>query len=264
MDSDELKKMQQYYHSLLAQQRILERDEKTKFISGKSMLPLEHELHQINSEFPSLMTPFDKHPYFSKSTFEDGTLYYLTAIRSYVSILISRLQVAIEETSDIPDRVKTFGNRVFIVHGHDEGVKQTVARFLEKLDLKVVILHEQEDKGKTVIEKLEANSAEIDIGYAVVLLTPDDTGASKADVSKLGLEPSLKDRARQNVVFELGYFIAKLGRPRVRALYVQGVEPPSDYTGVLYTPLDSSGSWKLELAREIKAAGIELDLNKAA
>lgn len=101
MDADKLKKMQQYYHSLLAQQRILERGE-TNFIRGKSMLPLEHELHQINSEFPSLMPSFNKHEYFSHSTSDGNVLYHLTAIRSYVAILISRLQVAIEQPSNIP------------------------------------------------------------------------------------------------------------------------------------------------------------------
>lgn len=147
---------------------------------------------------------------------------------------------------------------VFIVHGHDEAIKQSVARFLERLDLKVVILHEQPDKGKTLIEKLEASSLEIDIAYAVVILTPDDVGAVTSEKDKL------QPRARQNVVFELGYLIAKLGRQRVRALYTEGVELPSDYQGVLYTQLDKPGAWRLKLAREIKAAGITVDLNKIA
>ena len=145
---------------------------------------------------------------------------------------------------------------VFVVHGHDEAIKQSVARFLERLDLKVVVLHEQPDKGKTLIEKLEASSSEIDIACAIVILTPDDVGAQLSEKDKL------RPRARQNVVFELGYFIAKLGRQRVRALYAEGVELPSDYQGVLYTQLDKPGAWKLELAREIKAAGINVDLNK--
>lgn len=155
------------------------------------------------------------------------------------------------------EKPKLFTSRtVFIVHGHDEATKQSVARFLEKLDLEVVILHERPDKGKTVIEKLEASSSEVDIAYAIVILTPDDVGALASEKDKL------RPRARQNVVFELGYFIAKLGRQRVRALYTEGVELPSDYKGVLYTPLDKPGAWRLELAREIKATGITVDLNK--
>lgn len=167
-----------------------------------------------------------------------------------------------QENHHIPDRIKSFGNKVFIVHGHDKTTKISVARFLEKLDLDVVILHEQPDKGRTIIEKLEANSSEIEIGHAVVLLTPDDVGMPASKAGNTSSKSSLRHRARQNVVFELGYFIAKLGRGRVRALYVEGVELPSDYKGVIYTKLDDSDSWKLELAREIKAAGIDFDLNK--
>ena len=145
---------------------------------------------------------------------------------------------------------------IFIVHGHDETLKQSVARLLEKLELKPVILHEQPDMGKTIIEKLEAHSSEVDIGYAIVILTPDDLGAPVPE------KENLNPRARQNVVLELGYFIAKLGRHRVRTLYTEGVELPSDYKGVLYTKIDNLGAWKLELAREIKATGIDIDLNK--
>lgn len=145
---------------------------------------------------------------------------------------------------------------VFIVHGHDEAIKQTVARLLEQLELNPIILHEKPDKGQTIIEKLETSSSEIDIGYAVVILTPDDAGA------KISEKENLLPRARQNVVFELGYFIAKLGRQRVQALYAEGVELPSDYQGVLYTQLDNAGAWKLKLAKEMKAAGIDIDLNK--
>lgn len=145
---------------------------------------------------------------------------------------------------------------VFIVHGHDEAIKQTVARLLEQLELNPIILHEKPDKGQTIIEKLEASSSEIDICYAVVILTPDDVGAKVSEKEKL------LPRARQNVVFELGYFIAKLGRQRVQALYTEGVELPSDYQGVLYTQLDDAGAWKLKLAKEMKATGIDIDLNK--
>ena len=199
-------------------------------------------------------------------------------LTEYVENISSFHRIKTRELESIKDRLPLFGTektaavkaeegipvskRIFIVHGHDEGTKQTVARFLEKLDLEVVILHEQADKGKTIIEKLEANSSDVDIGYAIVLLTPDDLGSavSKGDKTKPRL--LLKQRARQNVIFELGYFIAKLGRERVRALYIDGVELPSDYQGVLYTKFDSTGAWKFDLAREIKAAGIELDLNK--
>ena len=148
------------------------------------------------------------------------------------------------------------GDKVFIVHGRDDGLKQTVARFIERLGLDVVILHEQPNQGNTIIEKLETHSSDVDIGYAVVLLTPDDVGKLASD------EGTTSPRARQNVIVELGYFMGKLGRARVCPLLVEGVETPSDYHGVAYIPLDKTEGWKLKLANELKAAGFDIDLNK--
>lgn len=142
---------------------------------------------------------------------------------------------------------------IFIVHGHDEAAKQEVARVIEKLELHAIILHEQPDKGRTIIEKFEHHS---DVGFAVVLLTPDDMGYPKDTPSEV------KPRARQNVVLELGYFIGILGRSNVCPLLKGDVEIPNDYAGVLYKKMDASGAWRFELAREIKAAGIDVDLNK--
>jgi predicted nucleotide-binding protein len=144
--------------------------------------------------------------------------------------------------------------RVFVVHGHDDGAKEAVARYLTKLELDPVVLHEQPNRGKTVIEKFEAFS---DVGFAVVLFTPDDVG------HPAGKPGDAKARARQNVVLELGFFMAALGRDRVCVLYRSGVEIPSDYAGVLYHQMDDAGAWRLLLAREIKSTGIDVDLNKA-
>src|SRR5258708_28473345 len=135
------------------------------------------------------------------------------------------------------------GNAVFVVHGHQHGLKEEVARFLEKLRQKVVILHEQPNLGKTLIEKFEQNA---DVAFAVVLLTSDDRGGP------VSAEPTeLKLRARQNVIFELGYFIGRLGRSRVCALYVPGVELPSDYQGVAFVQVDEGGAWRFALAKEL-------------
>lgn len=144
--------------------------------------------------------------------------------------------------------------RVFLVHGHDDGVKETVARFLSKLELEPVILHEQANRGRTIIEKFEDHS---DVAFAVVLFTPDDIGYPA------GVPSDSKPRARQNVVLELGFFIGALGRERVSILYKNGVEIPSDYSGVLYHELDAQGAWRFRLASEIKASGIPIDLNRA-
>jgi len=145
-------------------------------------------------------------------------------------------------------------SKVFLVHGHDESARETTARFLEKLNLKPIILHEQPNAGRTVIEKVEGYA---DVAFAVVLLTPDDVGGLKS--APQGIKP----RARQNVIFELGYFIGKLGRSHVAALLKGDVEKPSDYDGVLYIPMDTAGAWKLRLARELKNAGLNIDLNDA-
>jgi predicted nucleotide-binding protein len=152
------------------------------------------------------------------------------------------------------DTLAYSSRRVFIVHGHDEGKREAVARLLEKLELEPVVLHEQPNRGKTLIEKFEHNA---DVSFAVVILTGDDIGKAAND----SREPEL--RARQNVVFELGYFVGSLGRGRVCALYQEGIELPSDWKGVVYIPLDERGAWKMLLAREIKAAGIEVDANRA-
>lgn len=141
--------------------------------------------------------------------------------------------------------------RVFIVHGHDEGARESVARYLEKIGFEPIILHEQANKGRTVIEKVEANG---DVGFAVVLLTPDDEGRKIGDL----IEP----RARQNVLLELGYFIGRLGRANVCAIRKDEVAIPSDFAGVVWENMDSAGAWKQALARELQAAGHVIDWNK--
>ncbi len=143
--------------------------------------------------------------------------------------------------------------KVFVVHGHNEVVLSRVARFVEKIGLEPIILFEQANKGKTLIEKLEYYS---DVFFAVVLLTPDDVGKS------LDPNDSLVPRARQNVIFELGFFIGVLGRSNVAILYDEAVELPSDYHGVVYTKIDKDGAWQLYLAKELKEAGLPIDISK--
>lgn len=145
---------------------------------------------------------------------------------------------------------------VFVVHGHNEGIREGVARFLEKIGLNAIILHEQPNNGRTIIEKFEDHS---NVSFAIVLLTGDDVGRKRTDT-----ESANQSRARQNVIFELGFFIGKLGRKKVCAIYESGVELPSDYQGLLYVNYDVTGSWKLQLAKELKSGGMPVDLNKAA
>jgi predicted nucleotide-binding protein len=139
--------------------------------------------------------------------------------------------------------------KVFIVHGRDTGSKSEVARFLERLDLDPVILHERPNGGRTLIAKFQEESA--DIQFAIVLMTPDDKG---------GLDGGeQKPRARQNVIFELGFFIGKLGASKVCALVSGNIEKPSDFDAVVYVAYDSGGAWKTELARELNHAMIPID-----
>jgi predicted nucleotide-binding protein len=159
-------------------------------------------------------------------------------------------EVSGQRTQVIPGARTT----VFVVHGRSEAPKQAVARFLEQVTtLEPVILHEQPNSGRTIIEKFEDHAATA--AFALILLTGDDQGGL------LG-SGDLQRRARQNVVFEMGFFIGFLGRARVAVLHEEDVELPSDISGVLYTPLDPNGAWRMELAREMNAAGLEIDLNR--
>lgn len=184
---------------------------------------------------------------------------HIAAIRKAVASAIipfGRDYKAYVEAKSRPLKTRPLGEtdttKVFIVHGHDEAPRETVARFLEGLGLEVIILHEQTNRGMTIIEKLEAFS---DVGFAVVLFTPDDMGRAADDAVD-------RPRARQNVVLELGYFMGRLGRGRVCAIRKGEVEWPSDYGGVVYTSFDDAGAWRQALARELDAAGYDIDFNK--
>jgi len=143
-------------------------------------------------------------------------------------------------------------SKVFVVHGHDGAPKAEVARFIEKLGFEAIILHECPNKGRALIAKFREEAA--GVGFAAVLMTPDDLGkAAKA--------ADLKPRARRNVVFELGFFIGKLGPEHVAALVRGDVELPSDFDGVVYISLDKE-DWQAKLGGELEEAGYEIDWNK--
>lgn len=142
--------------------------------------------------------------------------------------------------------------KVFIVHGHDAGLREDVARLITVLGLEPIVLHEKANQGQTLVEKFLRHS---DVGFALVVMTADDLGKAKT-------EDAARPRARQNVVFEWGYFVGKLGRERVCALYEQGIDLPSDLHGIVYIPLDTTGNWRFGLVKELKAAGYVIDANK--
>ena len=173
---------------------------------------------------------------------------------------IEQLETEVELSAEVtppsitsPSPLVPTNTRVFVVHGHKPGPKEAVARCLDTLGLEPIILHEKPNAGRTIIEKFSDYS---DVHFAVVLLTADDEGKA------CGASEGPRSRARQNVVLELGYFLGKLGRSRVCALYESGVEIPSDYQGVLFVPLDVQDKWKFDLVRELKAAGFDVDANR--
>lgn len=139
--------------------------------------------------------------------------------------------------------------KVFIVHGHDDKLKESIARIIEKQDIEAIILSEKANQGRTIIEKFEDYS---DVGGAICLFTSDDVGKAKAESEE-------KSRARQNVILETGYFMGKLGRNRVVILADKGIEIPSDLSGVVYT---DTSNWQFDLLKELSAMGYKVDLNK--
>ena len=153
-----------------------------------------------------------------------------------------------EKTEIAKIQALSFG-KVFIVHGHDGELKQSVARIIEKQGIEAIILSEQANKGRTIIEKFEDYS---DVGGAICLFTADDWGRAKNDATD-------NTRARQNVVLETGYFMGKLGRDHVVLLADKGIEMPSDLSGVVYT---DTGKWEIDLLKELKEMGYAIDFNK--
>jgi len=174
-------------------------------------------------------------------------------LRSCKAIFQTYLEDMVDEvvsTTQLTTKTKTSNmDKIFIVHGHDGELKQAVARIVEKQELEAIILSEQANKGRTIIEKFEDYS---DVGGAICLFTADDLGRAKKDTSD-------NTRARQNVVLETGYFMGKLGREHVVILADDGIEMPSDLSGVVYT---NTANWQIDLLKELKAMGYTVDFNK--
>ena len=186
---------------------------------------------------------------------------------SYIETFIQKIPLlpsAVEYETPVKEKLeKVDKKKVFIVHGHTDALKIEVARTIEQMGLKAIILQEQEDFGDTIIQKFENNAS--DIGFAIVLLMGDDLGVSKKDLERENKEKGFKAeynaRARQNVIFEMGYFIGKLDRAHVVELLETGVEKPGDLDGTLYIPVDSEGMWKVKLAKRLKSVGYSVNLD---
>jgi predicted nucleotide-binding protein len=148
-------------------------------------------------------------------------------------------------SAEIQEAAIRSNDTVFIIHGHDDEMKKDVQLFISRAKLNGIVLHEKPDKNRTIIEKLieEGNSA----AYVIALLSPDDT------------QEDGTIRARQNVVLEIGYFIGRLGREKVRLLRKGDVVIPSDLQGILYEIYDEKGAWRINLLKELQAAGLPID-----
>jgi len=150
--------------------------------------------------------------------------------------------------------------KVFVVHGHDHALKGDLEIFLREIGLEPVVLHRQPDEGLTVIEKFERHS---DVGFAFVILTPDDIAYDKSQAEVDERQRKVEYRARQNVIFEFGYFAGKLGRANVCCIYKEGVTLPSDLSGLLYKKVTSSiEDIGYGLIQELKTAGFDLAISR--
>lgn len=226
-------------------------------LSGFLNASLPGEVSRLNSKFQHfsiLARGFDETDaeYFWRNEGE--------AMISYIDSLILDVRndeydnheaPAIQAELDNSRSEENRSNKVFIVHGHDNEAKEKTARFVEKLGFEAVILHEQASKSRTIIEKIEAYSDETD--FAIILYTPDDVGNVKTESGQLN------SRARQNVVFEHGFLMGKLGRENVVPLVSGKVELPNDISGIVYI---SDQDWQIDIAKEMSAVGYEIDFNK--
>jgi predicted nucleotide-binding protein len=169
-----------------------------------------------------------------------------------LAAVVHGLEARAEVLESGPGSARELGadGKILVVHGRNHQVREQVARFLMKLELEPILLDEQAAMGRTLIEKLESQAG---LSFAIVILTGDDVGALAIVADRL------RPRARQNVIFELGFAVGRLRRERVCALYEESVELPSDIHGVEYTPLDTAGAWRAKLARELYQAGFRFD-----
>lgn len=180
---------------------------------------------------------------------QDGLMHIRTLFEGF----IDQLEVFVVDRK-LPEgkpKISKLSRNIFVVHGHDSQAKSDLALILTRLGFNPIVLHEQPNEGMTLIEKLERYS---DVGYAFILLTPDDIG------NKKDLKENLLPRARQNVVFEFGLFVGKLRRNRVCCLLTGNVEKPSDLEGLVYIPFNYSiHEVQLDIIKELRAAGYEVN-----
>lgn len=191
---------------------------------------------------------------FDRNKFQLAQSYFLGALKAAKDVLE---EDTFGELRDADARAPgAFSNEVFIVHGHDDQSKTELEILLKEMGLEPVVLHRQADQGMTIIEKFEKHS---NVGYAFIILTPDEVAYLANQKDKPDDERTKEWRARPNVIFEFGYFVGKLGRPRVCCLYKGDVTLPSDIEGLLYKKFKRSvEEVAYSITKELKACGYRL------
>jgi predicted nucleotide-binding protein len=176
-------------------------------------------------------------------------------LNNLVLTMLKEIEVFGDPTEDLKSGAKEAASRVFVSHGHDPEMKQGIVSFVTRVGLEPVVLEDRPNEGRTIIEKLEHYS---NVAFAVILFSPDDLAYPKRR------SPSeARPRARQNVVLELGYFAAKLGRKNVVLLKKgEGLEIPSVFDGVMHVAYDELGAWRHSLAAELRVSGREIDTSR--
>lgn len=214
----------------------------------KELLPPWLKTHRNLGSF----WPFIKEKF---GTYADRKKFLTEEFDNVLNVLEFGYTVEAEKKSVVPASTilgsQPKKGKVFVVHGRDNEAKQEVARHVESLGIGAIILHEQASSGMTIIEKIEHYANEAD--FALVLYTACDLGRG---ITETKVHP--RNRARQNVVFEHGYLMAKLGRKNVCALVKGEIETPNDISGVVYVGLDEGGAWKIEVNKELKACGYSI------
>lgn len=181
----------------------------------------------------------------------------LKALQTVATTLENDIYGELKQTKSTA-KSASLSNKVFVVHGHDQGLKTDVERFLHEIGLTPVVLHREADQGATIIEKFEKYS---DVGYAFILLTPDEICYTIDQKNIQESDRTIEYRARPNVIFEFGYFVGKLGRSKVCCLHKDNVVVPSDINGLIYKKIDGSiESQAYSIIRELKAAGYKINM----
>lgn len=216
-------------------------------------LAQDFKVNTIMQNLPQLFGVIPDYEYGWVKIQNERPIFVMKVKKSKMAILVqgNKYEMHENEIVKVEEKKVMDYTKVFIVHGRDNEAKQEVARLIERLGLEAIILHEQVSRSNTIIEKIEEYS---NVGYAIVIYTPCDEGRLKG-------EKQFNSRARQNVVFEHGFLMGKIGRKNVCALVKGDIETPNDISGVIYENMDSSGAWKLSIAKELKAAGYKIDIN---